>query len=457
MFLKVKETIKTLRLGYLDLFIIPWLGFGLCLTVESLKLVDSYDHNNVSLPIWFYIICFILSFSSFVIFLYNEWKNKNTPPKYVSICSITLILFTAIAIFTEPQSIVSTVTLYDGITTITTNIGIYAKFIHFFNFIFIITGFYTGLFIITKRIRNTNILIGICYLFYAFSLAVIIYSLCHDDYLLFFSRLFGSEEALKGVKAYIPVSFFGHSNVYGFFNEVGIIVSLLHFSLTKKKRCYFITGYYYILLLLTICRTGIIIATALLFIYFIYKVILLLFSKDKRLKTVSITILSSIVLLIIGAFLFYLFGPLKERIDIVIIGNHTLRDRAYIWNIAFEIINTKPLMYGTGFGIYNSIIFDATSTKNMLNSTTHNFFISILGRVGFVGLVCYFYILVTCILIIIKGYKKNAAIAASLSFSFSLFFLHSFVEDNYYILIAICMVIMAVDNIWKHQEINSVN
>ena len=444
----IKERIKALDIKWNDIFAIPWLVFGLFITVESLRLVDSIDHASLSMPLWFYILCFVISTISFILFALFNYKRGYKASIIFSIGALILILFGGIAILIEPNEVITKIDI-DIYKTVTSGA---ARTVHFFNLFFIITGFYTGLYVAPKRIKDMASIKLIIYIVYIFSAVAFIYSLFKDDYLLYFSRLFGSDEALSGVKKYIPVSFFGNSNVYGFLFEICIGTTLLHFAITKQKRWYILTAIYYVLLLLTICRTGIAIITILLLVYFLYKTILLLFNEDKKKKVTAIVILSAVGLTIIGFILFYFFGPYKERMDIIIVGNQTIKDRLNMWNIALCVIKGHPLFYGTGFGVYNSIIFDTTSTEEMFNSVTHNFFLSLLGRVGIVGVICYLFAIGYVIYIIVKGYKKDNAIALSMSFMFFSFFFHSFLEDNYYILIAICMVIMAVDNVWKYQS-----
>ena len=324
------------------------------------------------------------------------------------------------------------------------------KCIHLFTIIFIIIAFFIFIFVFPKRISNMQFMKYVLYASYLFALAVIVYSLICDDYVLYFNVLLLKTDAPLGIKELTPVSFFGNSNLLGMFFELYIFISLLTYSLTKKTFNLVLAVFFYIYLILTLCKAGILFASIAIILYCITRIYYDHKDKLKKQLILHIIMLSIIVLLIlaIGTIVLIfseqsskLFSGFSVRVD--------------LWYSSIQIIKKTSIVRGTGYGIYDSLIANVSGYYRMTNSSiTHNWILSILGKGGLIMLIPFSGIIVYSVLKLKKTFMFDKKICLVLVFGELSFFLHSFFEDNYFILFGIIVMVLIFNNILYKQDKN---
>ena len=122
----------------------------------------------------------------------------------------------------------------------------------------------------------------------------------------------------------------------------------------------------------------------------------------------------------------------------------TFFSRTVIWDNAFTILSPLWWVIGRGYGTYNVMLYNANvvSTSDY-TSYSHSWFISTIGRGGILAILLFLAIVVLTFYLALRLYKKNKFVIVSILFGALLFFAHSFMEDNYY-LVFYFLVLLAV-------------
>lgn len=446
--MKLLNYLKILGLDWIDTLLVIFGVFGGLVSVESARLTTSTRSFSLSQPLWVFIIYIVISTLSLVIFMVFKYRRNKVSPIFLAIL-LLLIICNIIAISINPEVIVLVLKdeedyLYEVWLTVTNEI----KIIHSCSFFFVVSLMYVGVFVLPKQIHNFNLLELVFWLFQITTIVLFIYSLINDNYFKFFSILLGGSEDFVHIKDYIPVSVFGNPNVYAFYLELGIFFSIFYYII-KKKGCLFIISFvYYLLLLFTICKTGILITTCLLFAYLIYLFVMSIINKNKK-QVTFLTIVLSILLFVLLLLLIICLTneSIKEKVLLLLLRKDSFSGRDLIWYASLQIISHKVFI-GFGYGVFNTLLCEAIG-----NPLAHNWFLSILGKGGIIYLSIYLLFIGYGVYLLIKLFKSNRPLFISLLLGFLLFFLHSFFEDNYYYLAVIIIYISISFQVTKEKAV----
>lgn len=449
--LKLKSFIESIDLKLIDLFVIPLFIFSVFLIIESFRLVNAADHSALSIPSWAYSLMFGISIVGTIIFLVFEYRKADRNKWFFIIGLAVLLIMGAVSIFTSPEEN-HFIFEFNDYREITTIVKIEAKMLHYYAFTALVLLFYLGLFIYPNRIRNYMFIEFLCYIVYLFAIVALIFSFFKDDYGAFFGAIFEPNKDINKIKWFTPSSFFNNPNIYAFLLEFGIFSSMLHYSISKKKVFLIVGAIFYLHMFLTICKAAILVSSLLLLAVGIYKLVLL-FRSNKSDRKLAVIIASAAGVVIISVLLVYFLTPIKDILNTLVGSKGSFSFRLTIWKSSIQIISSRPFGLGNGFGVYNTILFDATSLESLPNSVTHDVFLSILGRAGIVGIIAFLFAMSYTIINLFKN-KNDRWVLISLLFGISLFFLHSLIEDNYHIMLIVCIIALMVAKI-NQQQVNS--
>lgn len=441
-----------------DIFLVCWLLFGILLFLEQYRFIyySSADLLEFSKPFFIFVIYFVLMISSLILYLIFELKNQKTKT------NIALLFLLFFIIISQLESILlspNNITLYllstrgdDFLVSATFNTQV--KLIHFFTAVFIITTIFIGVFIFSKRFNNIKVVSYAIYVLYLLALVSFIYSLIHDDYITLFKILTLIERPTLPLKWYCPESFYGNPNTYGMLLEVCFYLSFVNYMLTKKRFNIVLGFILYIHLLITICR-GAIIATSIIIPVILLLTALLAFRKKEKKKAVffmvSFTLFVSIVT---GG---YLLLTSSDKFSFIFSNMSPLAARKSIWYSCLQIISNGSILHGYGYGIYNSLVANACNYYGYTNCPiSHNWFLALMGEGGLFYIIPYICLLGYSTFIIVKK-MPNDRLMIPVSFAVYGFFIHSFFEDNYYILIGLIVMVLVINHIDKENKVVSNN
>lgn len=451
--MNVKKILCSLELKWTHLALISFLVFGFIIAIQSATILSDINNQNMILPLWVYILFFVFEAISLSIYLLGEYKNGYRPIPLFVITLLILLITNTVTIFSNPETISLSLINKDGVQfDITTSISIENKCIFSFSFIFYVVAIYTGVFIFSKNFSNNYLLCSLYIVFHIITIIAVTYSLINDNYVLLLEKLFGNNMSdIIYIKYYTPKSLFGNSNTYGMYLEFGLCFSLLCFSIRKKYFHLILASIYYCLLITTICKSGLIVSTILLFIYTIVFLALNVRKHNKKGIITSSLVLTTFLLIFILILILILTNEdIKNKVAAIFIQDGSLTGRTDIWSYAFQIIGTKPI-FGYGYGIYNLLLFNATG----LSPYSHNWIIAILGKGGILYLVSYLLLLGYSICVFFSIYKRDKNIFIATSFCWLLFFFHSFLEDLYYCLTYIIIIMAMLNNsLSKNKRLN---
>lgn len=437
-----------------DIFLVFWLVFGMLIFLDQNAFIVNLNPaiTDFSKPLYLYIMFYILMLSSFFVYALLEHRKKSFT------ISIPLLILFFVFIISEIEAIYLTpnnvsLLLYEAngsAFTVNEVFSIEAKTVHFFAISFIITALYIFLIIFPKRVTNIKFIEYFTYAFYLLAIIAIIYSLCKDDYIFFFKVLLGKEETVLSLKELSPVSFFGNQNTFGMFFEVLILVSLLNFTLTGRKYNLFLCLFFYIYLIVTLCKTGLISITFVLFLYCLIHLILFIRNHNKK----GIVFCSCVIgAMMIGVVSLLIFASVSNGSLGILNINTIFTDRTEIWYSSIQIIKSTSIIRGGGYGVYELLLKNATSNYLIFKTpVTHNWFFAILCKGGLIFLIPYIGLLIYSVWIIVRLYKNNKNIILLLAASEATFFIHSFFEDNYNLVIGVIAVLFVYKNIVEHES-----
>lgn len=440
--------IKNIRFRISDIFIASWLIFGGLICFEQNRFVSYSDANLLSFsqPFFLFVIYFIVMILSLSGYLYFEHRRDSFKSHIgILILFFILIIIQVENIFLSPNTINMTLLDVSGNTfDISASFNNQVKFIHFASFIFITTTLFIGVFIFPKRIKNIKAISLVVYLLYIFALVALIYSLVVDHYIYLLKVLTSQVEVPFPVKYLCPSGFFGNPNLYGMFLEVCFFVSIINYSISKRKFNLILSPIFFIHLLFTMCKAAILAIFFGLLLLFSIRIYQALKSKDKR-KVILFSSLIFSIILIIVIFLILAISLNKKMSLIVDLASFV--GRADVWNASLQIIGNLSFIHGGGRGIYHTLVTNSNYHFEIFNCpVSHNSFIAIIGEGGIIYLVPYLVLLGIAIYLIIKNLNQEKIIAP-LGCSLFAYLLHSFFEDNFYLVIGMFVVLLIVLNI----------
>ena len=438
----VKKIFKSNPFKLSDLFLLLWGFFGILIFIEQNKFITYSSPNSImefTYPFYCFLIFFVLSIVSITVYLILEMPKFNGKKSFlIPLIFIMLITSQAENIFlTNDFLYLYIFNTRNDIFIVSGLFSLEIKCLHFFAFFFLITTFFIGIFVFPKRINNLKVIKYSIYVLYTALVILFIVSLIMDDYYLFFNALFGNNTTSKSLKELCPTSIFGNPNIYGMFLEVCLFLSLINYSITKKHFNLIFTCFSFINLLFTLCRAGIIASIiSFILLYVIYTIHQF---KNKASTRVRLVVIGLIIIsvCILAALSITVFGfpfSFAQR--------DNLSGRKSLWYSSIQIIEQLSFVHGGGFGIYNTLMTSASNNYEIFNSSiTHNWFLALMGIGGIMLVVPYIFLLIYALCLVITNYRNNKNMApfgcAILSF-----FIHSFFEDNYYLVVAFIVILL---------------
>ena len=205
----MKKNIDSLQLRLSDLFLaIGFLCWAIFLIFGQL-FMQFQNPNDVALPLWAAILCFIVMVGSWGYYLYLELYVRKVPfNKIIAIAFIGLALLNVIAIFVQPSESVEIVNVrWDPIHpelvntqgTALLRVSDTHKFIFIAEIIGVATFIYIAFFVFSKRITNTKFIEYLGFLLFILIGVMIIYSYIaeHASYAAIFNFLLGKDKDLQ--------------------------------------------------------------------------------------------------------------------------------------------------------------------------------------------------------------------------------------------------------------------
>lgn len=433
-----------------DLFLLLWLIPGAFLCYET---IQHYSKSNSFETIFnypFLIVCFIFVSIFSCLYLFLELREKQQKiVYYVFYFALYIIMAQLITIFLTPDYLKIIVNGY----SIESLFNFKIKCLYFFSFIYIALAFFAGVFLLPKRINNNKFFIYLIYLYYFLALCLFIHSLFVDDYIRYIKYLFTFSWS-EAMTDFVPVGIFGTKNLYGLFVEIGLLLALLNYHLTKNKFNIIMSFIFFFHLLFTVCKAGIVCATISMLIFltiFLYRSI-----KDRnKNRTIFLSSILGVVFLSLIVLLILFLTNETIRNTIIFMSNGaTMLLRTDIWDYTIDIIKSTSIANGAGFGIYNSILLNTSNSIDGVGYTvTHNWLFALLGRGGLTFIAFYMVFIIYSGYLLFKVHKKNKSLALILFIIELCLFLHSIAEDFYHFVIMAIMVTAAFDNINKDSSL----
>lgn len=450
MFTKTLSFIKNIKFKWSDLLFLIAAVFTIVISIEGTRLMGTISPKDLSMPIWLINLFFALGISSFGFGLFLERKNQRSAINIIALFVIfILILINCLVIFLQPNAIKSTYPNPNGDPfELLTEFSSSVKLVYFYNFAMMLLVFYIALFVLPKRLSSKTFVLFVTICLIIFGLFTIVFSLFKDfkNYGLLFQGVFSSNISYQ-IESVAPKSIFHHRNIFGTFLEITIYVSMIAYSLSKRKSCFFLMGIFYLFLLLTLCKTGIILSSVSILIW----VFLLLFKKYKNNKAnliKSLSIYMGIILsLAIALILMVVLSPsINAKVNKLFSGGDTLIGRLKIWKNTIVLIHNYAFI-GRGYGVYNSLLLHV-NTFVLADKTfsSHSFIFSTLGRGGIIALLSFLAILGYGYYTISKKLKSSSAIWFTFIIVLTSMVLHNLLEDNYYTIIVMLSAIFIIYN-----------
>ena len=462
----MKNFIKSLELRISDLFLligflafIPFLIFG--------QLFMQYqDPNEVALPLWAIIICFILMIGCWGYYLYLEvYKNKDKYKLYIIAVFALLALLNVIAIAVQPATVVENVivrfseTNPDSVGSVgqaVTNISATHKFLFISELVGVILFIYIGLFVFPKRFKSIQFIKYLGYALFVFLGVLILYGYIFEfkQYIGFIKYVLGIER-IEGQSIYYFAieSFIIHRNAYGMCMMLGIVFAFINHSIEKKWYYYLIAAFFYFNMIFSLCKTGLLISALIFVIYIVYRLIATYKEHSKRNKIILIAGGSVIGLGVLVVGVAYLsegkiLGFVYNAIKSITGGGQTLDTRSYIWDNSFQLLQNGWWLIGRGFGTYNEMLLP----MNIISHEdpvfpAHSAYVGLLAEGGILFLLGYICLLGYTVYIIVKCFKKNPGLTIAISLGVLSFVLYSFIEAIHYLVYVFIFPIMILYHI----------
>lgn len=424
-------------------------GFVFFVVLASYGQLYMYhqDPSEVNLSLGIATLLFLCGLISFVLFISGSFKRGEIPYKRINIISIAVLITGLVSIFQAPN-----VFTYEESAIVLINN--FNKAIFSFDFVLIFLFIYSTLFVFSKRFKNSNFIVFLSYLAFAFCLVVLLYSYIteYDKIANYFQVLFGYKEGSLTPAA----SFIINSNSVGMVMLIGILMALILHSIRPHFWHYLLATYFLINISYTHCRGSLFLGAFAIIVFIFYRIIAS-FKEHKRRNIILLIIYSSLVLLVgalliivfllNGEFLPHLYHALK-----MITNTTTLNSRMHIYDVSFSILKNGGWVLGYGFGSFNLILTWSLGPYASYLVPAHNAFINILGNGGVIHLAAYIALLVYSAFISIKLFKKSQKIAFALSLSCLSYFIYTFIETIQYILYLFIFLLFVFYEISKKEE-----
>ena len=458
----MKNFIKSLQLRLSDLFLLlgflPWAIF----LIFGQLYMQFQNPNDVALPLWAAIVCFVVMIGCWSYYLYLEvYKSKDKYNLYIASAFLVLMLLNVITIVVQPEHLVENVIIrYSEANPelIGTSewVPIYISNIHKFVFVCELVGtiifIYIGLFVFPRRFTSLAFIKYLGYALFIFLLVLIVYGYIadFDKYVAFFKHILNIDRTDPDIYHKTVVSFIIHRNAYGMCMMLGIIFAFINHSIEKKWYYYLIVAFFYINMIFSLCKTGLLISALLIAMYVLFRLITT-FKEHKKRNLIILIVLGSIALLLVGIVgVSYLskgkvLGAIYNAINGITGGGRTLDMRSYIWDNTFQLIRDGKWLIGRGFGIINLMLQPMNWVSHHEKVfPTHSAYLGLLAEGGILFLLAYVALLGYSAYIAFKCYKKNPGLTITMSLGVIAFVLYSFIETIHYLVYVFLFPIMVL-------------
>ena len=416
--------------------------------------MDQYKGPiGVWFPIWVYAIFFGIIALSWGYYIFLEIKAGYSPKRYINIIFIFLAVFAVIVIFLQPIHISEDVicrmvneentAIYPGIVagdvvTVEFDYDMY-HYTYFAMYVIAVLAFiYIGLFIFPKRFTGITFLKYMTFAFYIYTVAVLIggYIMDFDKYIPFLQSLTSGDK--NAVIEYAIKGFMIHRNVYAMMLLIAIVFTTINHAIDGKWWYYPIIAFLYINMLFSWSTSSILIATLLIGIYVLYRLIVTFKDHKKRNSIILISVGSvAIIALGLGAVAYLSKGqyltPIYSILNSILGGGTTLSFRTYIWDNIFQLLRNGWWIIGRGFGMYNVVLGPMNVVNGDIVFASHSGHMNVLANGGIVFLFAYLAFYIYYAVIFIRCFKKNPGLSIALSFGVLAFTIYSFVETIEYV------------------------
>ena len=450
---KVRKHIFRLSDLFLVLGFVPMAVF----LIFGPEFMQYHDPDMVALPLYWIVPLFIVLVFSWGIYIYLELDRGNVVNKYALWVFLILMLVGVFSILSQNQDFsINTYDINGNPVTVGTTISDTHLLFFTFDIIGILMFVYIGVFIFPKRFSSVwpIKIFGYLIFFLCFTLTIHSYCIETDKYYPFLKALAECDEA--GLNANQVKSIIVNPNSMGMVLLVGTVFCYINHSLSKHRWFYWLMAiYFYFSMLFTYCRTAIVIAPTLFFIY-VYYVLIHTFKEHDELNSVLLVI---ITLILIGSTTVVLISILSEgqyidyfyRLYKIFMNEGSMESRIRIWNNTYQLIaQTMPmsLIVGRGFGTVNMELLSINNFKMHLYPT-HNGYLNLLAEGGFIYLFSYLLLMGYVIWTLVKNYKNNPKAVAALTLGLASFAVYSLDETIHYFTYPFMFMIFVFDSAKK--------
>ena len=461
----MKAFIKSLQLRWSDLaFVVGFIPFAVLLIFGQL-FMQFPNPDDVALPLWAAIMCFIVLLISWGYYLYIEvWKKKREFNKLNSIiiCILfSLVLLNIISIIVQPTNSIETVIIRinddPSLINTTKDVHLYISGVHraVFSFELIAAALciYIGLFVLPKRFTSVSFIKYLGYIFFIFIFVLIIYSYISEfnQYIGFIKYAFGiNRPEDKIIYDFTVQSFILHRNAYGMMMMIAIVFAFICNEFKHRWYFYALAIFFYINMVFSLCKTGLLISAISIFLYILYRLIVTYKNNKKRNKIALISIFSIVAVFVIIFGVAYLskgkiFGKLYSIIEAITRGGLSLETRSVIWDNSYQLMQNGWWLIGRGFGTFNVMLMRMNIvTHNEWVFPSHSSYIGLLAEGGILFLVAYLALLVYSGYVIFKSFRKQPGLTLTVSLGYISFVLYSFIETIHYLAYVFLFPIMVI-------------
>ena len=457
----MKNFLKRIEFRYTDIILLVVLALSVfILIINSILMLSPVDPGNTVIPLWITSVAFALLFGGFIAYIFLEINIKPIKiDKILFIIICVLAFLGTFAIFVQPRYASVDITVQidtllhnkGDIVTVETYIGQQTKFVFFYGWITCFVLLFIGAFILPHRIKSLKILEVLTYLLLGAITISFIYSLYAEmnSYGELFKRLFLIEKDFSHIEQYGIKGFFPHRNTFGIFIEMTIFTSIVCYTFTHKRRYLIYSLICFLLFFFTICKTGLITTIIGLLLFFIWFSILKIKEGNKKGKVLLIVILSFIA--VVGAALgvvSIVSEDFRTMLSNVFVNGYTITSRTFIWQNTITILSPAWWLLGRGYGSFNLMLHNANIVSSIDDTaSTHSWIFSSLGRGGVLALLFMVIAIFFIFYFIKKQYKEHKYMSIALLAATTAVLLHSFMEDNHYLLFAILTILLIQNRI----------
>lgn len=446
---RVKDYIKLQEFGLSDFLLLVGFIFSLPFYIFSWSFTVTKDPNDIFFKPAMMIVCFAMTMLCWGTAFFLEIKRgriKNHPFLWIF---LFFQVYSLIIVLVQPR-IISVDVVHRSLEETSIDLA-HPEIVHLdimipwqtrmmFAFATLVINWFVYILLIylPKRIKGTDIIIGIGWTVIIFMFILTLYSFIAEakNYGPYINAVTKGE--ILEIKHYAMRSFIVNSVPYGSCMMVGMIFSIFVHALTKKWYYWIPIVYFFINMFFSYYRSALIISSFTLLFYIVFRTVLTFKEHKKRniifsctFGTVLITFISLVIasLSTHGSFL-----PVVNNIFSPFLQTSSIKSRTFIWKNINEELKNGWWLLGRGFGIHNYILYPMNLVNGDPVSPSHSTFYAVLGPGGVVNVIGFYALCAYFIYIAVKCWKVDKEITIGLCIGFIAYFANSITEGVNYIL-----------------------